>query len=208
MAWVAIDRSVRSISELGIGGEEARQVLPHLQALRARIHSEVCERGFNPRVGAFTQSYGSEALDASVLVIPHYGFLPASDPRMLGTVAAIEKGLLRDGFVLRYATEAGADGLPGSEGAFLACSFWLAENYAYAGRIDEAEAFFERLLSLRNHLGLFSEEYDPKLRRQIGNFPQAFTHLALISTAHVIESVRQGGHAQAPRRGDAVPSLH
>jgi GH15 family glucan-1,4-alpha-glucosidase len=208
MAWVAIDRAVRSISELGVGGEEARQMLPHLQALRERIHNEVCDRGFNPRVGAFTQSYGSDALDASVLVIPHYGFLPASDPRMIGTVAAIEKGLLRDGFVLRYATEAGADGLPGSEGAFLACSFWLAENYAYAGRIDDAEAFFERLLSLRNHLGLFSEEYDPKLKRQIGNFPQAFTHLALISTAHVIEAVRQGGEAQAPQQGEAVPSIH
>jgi len=208
MAWVAIDRALRSIDELGIGGDEARGMLPHLQALRARIHSEVCERGFNARVGAFTQSYGSDALDASVLVIPHYGFLPARDPRMIGTVAAIEKGLLRDGFVLRYATEAGADGLPGSEGAFLACSFWLAENYAYAGRIDEAEALFERLLSLRNHLGLFAEEYDPKLRRQIGNFPQAFTHLALISTAHVIESVRQGGEAQAPRRGEVAAAIH
>jgi GH15 family glucan-1,4-alpha-glucosidase len=208
MAWVAIDRAVRGIDELGIGGEKGREMLPHLQALRERIHNEVCERGFNPRVGAFTQSYGSEALDASVLVIPHYGFLPARDPRMVGTVAAIEKGLLRDGFVLRYATEAGADGLPGSEGAFLACSFWLAENYAYAGRIDEAEAFFERLLSLRNHLGLFAEEYDPKLKRQIGNFPQAFTHLALISTAHVIEAVRQGGEAQAPHRGETAPAIH
>ena len=121
-------------------------MLPHLAALRERIHAEVCERGFNPRVGAFTQSYGSDALDASVLVIPHVGFLPASDPRMVGTVAAIEKALLRDGFVLRYATEPGADGLPGTEGAFLACSFWLADNYAFAGRIDEAEALFERLL--------------------------------------------------------------
>jgi GH15 family glucan-1,4-alpha-glucosidase len=121
-----------------MGGEQARELLPHLSALRERIHNEVCRRGFNPRIGAFTQSYGSDALDASVLVIPHYGFLPAQDPRMVGTVAAIEKNLLRDGFVLRYATETGADGLPGTEGAFLACSFWLAENYAYAGRIDEA----------------------------------------------------------------------
>ncbi|MES1207054.1 MAG: glycoside hydrolase family 15 protein, partial [Pseudomonadota bacterium] len=193
MAWVAIDRAYRLIDEFGISDPEGRALLPHLSALRQRIHAEVCDRGFNPKVGAFTQSYGSDHLDASVLVIPHYGFLPAHDPRMVGTVAAIEKGLLRDGFVLRYATESGADGLPGSEGAFLACSFWLAENYAYAGRLDEAEAMFDRLLGLRNHLGLYAEEYDPKLGRQIGNFPQAFTHLAFISTAHVIENVRLGG---------------
>jgi GH15 family glucan-1,4-alpha-glucosidase len=208
MAWVAVDRCYRLIDEFGQGGDEGRSMLPHLSALRERIHTEVCERGFNPRINAFSQSYGSEALDASILVIPHYGFLSPHDPRMKGTVAAIEKNLLRDGFVLRYATESGADGLPGSEGAFLACSFWLAENYAYAGRIDEAEALFERLLSLRNHLDLYSEEYDPKLRRQIGNFPQAFTHLALISTAHVIEAVRAGGVAHAPRRGGAVQAIH
>jgi GH15 family glucan-1,4-alpha-glucosidase len=208
MAWVAIDRVCRIIEEFGDGGEAGRAMLPHLSGLRERIHAEVCERGFNPKLGAFTQSYGSDALDASVLVIPHYGFLPATDPRMLGTIAAIEKGIMRDGFVLRYATESGADGLPGSEGAFLACSFWLAENYAYAGRIDDAEALFERLLALRNHLGLYSEEYDPKLKRQIGNFPQAFTHLAFISTAHVIESVRQGGTAHAPLRGIVAQSIH
>ncbi len=193
MAWVAIDRAYKLIDEFGISDPEGRAILPHLAALRQRIHAEVCDRGFNAKVGAFTQSYGSDHLDASVLVIPHYGFLPAHDPRMVGTVAAIEKGLMREGFVLRYATESGADGLPGSEGAFLACSFWLAENYAYAGRLDEAEALFERLLALRNHLGLYAEEYDPTLGRQIGNFPQAFTHLAFISTAHVIESVRLGG---------------
>jgi GH15 family glucan-1,4-alpha-glucosidase len=208
MAWVAIDRSVRAIEELAMGGDEGRAMLHHLSALRERIHAEVCERGFNPKLGAFTQSYGSDALDASVLVIPHYGFLSAHDPRMVGTVAAIEKGLLCDGFVRRYATEAGVDGLPGTEGAFLACSFWLAENYAYAGRIDEAEALFDRLLALRNHLGLFSEEYEPKLQRQIGNFPQAFTHLAFISTAHVIESVRQNGNVRAPLRGAIAGSAH
>src|SRR5499426_418017 len=202
MAWVAIDRSVRWIDEHGAGGEEGRRMLPHLTALRERIHAEVCERGFNPKVGAFTQSYGSDALDASVLVIPHFGFLSSRDPRMVGTVAAIEKGLLRDGFVLRYATESGVDGLPGHEGAFLACSFWLADNYAFAGRIDEAEALFERLIGLRNHLGLFAEEYEPKLRRQIGNFPQAFTHLALIVTAHGIDAVRAGGEPRFLRRGE------
>ena len=134
MAWVAIDRAARAIEELGFGGDEGKAMLPHLHALRARIHSEVCDRGFNPRVGAFTQSYGSDALDASVLLIPHFGFLPASDPRVKGTVAAIEKNLVRDGFVLRYSTATGNDGLPGTEGAFLACSFWLADNYAFAGR--------------------------------------------------------------------------
>ncbi len=135
MAWVAVDRLVRGHQELGFGGDEGQKMLPHLGALRERIHAEVCERGFNPRVGAFTQSYGSEQLDASVLVIPHFGFLPGSDPRVGGTVAAIEKDLLRDGFVLRYGTEHGTDGLPGSEGAFLACSFWLADNYAFVGRL-------------------------------------------------------------------------
>jgi GH15 family glucan-1,4-alpha-glucosidase len=191
MAWVAVDRVVRAIRELGFGGDEGKKMLMHLEALAVRIHAEVCERGFNPRVGAFTQSYGSTELDASVLVIPHFGFLPGSDPRVQGTVAAVEKKLLRDGFVLRYQTEAGADGLPGSEGAFLACSFWLADNYAFGGRLGDAEALFERLLSLRNHLGLLSEEYDPNLQRLIGNFPQAFSHLALIMTAQIIESVAQ-----------------
>jgi GH15 family glucan-1,4-alpha-glucosidase len=188
MAWVAIDRVARAIRELGVGGDEGGKMLHHLAALAERIHAEVCDRGFNPHVGAFTQSYGSSELDASVLVIPHVGFLPGSDPRVQGTVAAIEKKLLRDGFVLRYATEAGADGLPGTEGAFLACSFWLADNYAFGGRLPEAEALFERLLSLRNHLGLLAEEYEPRLQRQIGNFPQAFSHLALIITAQIIEA--------------------
>jgi GH15 family glucan-1,4-alpha-glucosidase len=189
LAWVFFDRAAKAIQEVGFGGDEGRTILPRICALRERIHMEVCERGFNPRVGAFTQSYGSEALDASVLTIPHFGFLPASDPRVRGTLTAIEKHLLREGFVLRYDTEQGIDGLPGSEGAFLACTFWLADNYAFAGRRSEAEALFERLLSLRNHLGLLSEEYDYKLRRQIGNFPQAFSHLALILSARNIESI-------------------
>ena len=191
MAWVAVDRVVRAIRELGYGGDEGQKMLMHLEALAERIHAEVCERGFNPRVGAFTQSYGSPEMDASVLVIPHFGFLPGSDPRVKGTVAAVEKKLLRDGFVLRYQTDAGTDGLPGTEGAFLACSFWLADNYALGGRLSDAEALFERLLSLRNHLGLLSEEYDPNLQRLIGNFPQAFSHLALIMTAQIIDSVAQ-----------------
>ena len=204
MAWVAVDRSVKIIEEHGDGAAEGQKLLPHLRTLRERIHSEVCQRGFNSRVGGFTQSYGSDALDASVLVIPHVGFLPASDPRVVGTVAAIERTLLRDGFVLRYNTEHGTDGLPGSEGAFLACSFLLADNYAFAGRVDDAERLFERLLGLRNHLGLLAEEYDPALNRQVGNFPQAFSHLGLISTAHAIDAMRRGSRGAAPRRVPAA----
>jgi GH15 family glucan-1,4-alpha-glucosidase len=197
MAWVFFDRAVKTIDEFGMGGDEGRRLLPHLSALRDRVHAEICSRGFNPRVQAFTQSYGSEVLDASVLLIPQFGFLPATDPRMRSTVAAIEKDLLRDGFVLRYDTRHGTDGLPGSEGAFLACTFWLADNYAFSGRIKEAESLFERLLSLRNHLGLLSEEYDSKLERQIGNFPQAFSHLALIQTAQNIENMSARGQIAA-----------
>jgi GH15 family glucan-1,4-alpha-glucosidase len=202
MAWVAVDRAVRVIEEFGMGGDEGRSMLPHLQALRARIHEEVCDRGFNPRLGTFTQSYGSEALDASMLLLPHTGFLPARDPRVVGTVAAIEKSLVRDGFVLRYDVEKTQDGLVGTEGAFLACSFWLADNYAFAGRTDEAEELFERLLSLRNPLGLLAEEYDPRLQRQVGNFPQAFSHLALILSAAIIDTALRTGEGRIPVAGE------
>jgi GH15 family glucan-1,4-alpha-glucosidase len=198
MAWVAIDRAVRMVEEFHIGGDDALSRLPRLRALRERIHDEVCERSFNPRIGAFTQSYGSETLDASVLTIPHLGFLPASDPRVRGTVAAIERGLVEDGLVLRYSTEHGVDGLAGTEGAFLACSFWLADNHAFAGRQEQAEALFDRLLNLRNHLGLLAEEYDPRLRRQLGNFPQGFSHLALIVSAHVLEGAEPAAWAHEP----------
>jgi GH15 family glucan-1,4-alpha-glucosidase len=187
MAWVAIDRAVKAISEFGTS-ERLRGMLPHLSALRERIHTDICERGFNPSVGAFTQSYGSDLMDASVLLMPHVGFLPAQDPRVQSTVAAVERTLLRDGLVRRYATEHGTDGLAGDEGAFLACSFWLADNYAFASRVRDAEELFERLLGLRNHLGLLAEEYDSTLRRQLGNFPQGFSHLALIVTAAAIET--------------------
>jgi GH15 family glucan-1,4-alpha-glucosidase len=202
MAWVAIDRAVKAIEQLGDGGEEGTRLLPHLRALRERIHEEVCERGYNPRIGAFTQSYGSEALDASVLLMPHTGFLPASDPRVKGTVRAVEQALLREGFVLRYNTEHGTDGLPGSEGAFLACSFWLADNYALGGRMNDAEALFDRLLGLRNHLGLLAEEYEPALKRQIGNFPQAFSHLALIFTARIMDACQKA--ARKPNQKSPV----
>jgi GH15 family glucan-1,4-alpha-glucosidase len=195
LAWVAIDRAVRSIEEFGVGGSEGAALLPRLHGLRERIREEVTARGFHPGVGAFTQSYGSTSLDASLLLLPHAGFLPASDPRVVGTVAAIERGLLRDGFVLRYDTRDAKDGLPGSEGAFLACSFWLADNYAFAGRLAEAEALFERLIGLRNHLGLLAEEYDPALERQVGNFPQGFSHLALIVSAQLLDSALNTGKA-------------
>ncbi len=187
MAWVAVDRAIR-LAEQGFGDDRWRQRLSRWYVLRDEIHRDVIEHAFDHELGAFTQSYGSKALDASVLQIPGQGFLPANDPRMLGTVRAIERGLVRDGLVRRYATERSLDGLKGDEGVFLPCSFWLADNYAFQGRLGEAEVLFERLISFENDLGLLSEEYDPTRKRLIGNFPQAFTHLALVNTANVIDS--------------------
>jgi GH15 family glucan-1,4-alpha-glucosidase len=180
MAWVAVDRLIWLAERLNLPADLGRW-----QAMRQAIHREVCEKGYHPGVRAFTQSYGSEALDASILRLPLVGFLPADDPRVLSTLEAVERQLLRGGFVPRYLTdEAGSvDGLSGGEGAFLPCTFWLADNYHLVGRRDEARAVFERLLSLRNDLGLLSEEYDPRNRRLIGNFPQAFSHVALVNTA-------------------------
>ena len=166
--------------------------------------AHVCERGFDPGLGSFTQSYGSQELDASLLMLPLVGFLPATDPRVRGTIDAIERELLQDGFVLRYRThEEGVDGLPPGEGAFLPCSFWLANCYELLGRHEEAEALFERLVGLSNDLGLLSEEYDPQAKRLLGNFPQAFTHLALVTTAfnvapHPPSPARM--HLRVPRR--------
>jgi GH15 family glucan-1,4-alpha-glucosidase len=192
MAWVAVDRAVAAAEGYHLDGP-----VDEWRALRARIHDDVCAHGFHPRRRAFTQSYGSDALDASALLIPLVGFLPPDDPRVKETVAAIERDLIRDGLVLRYDTSNGTDGLPGGEGAFLACSFWLADNYALAGRRREAVELFERLLSLRNDVGLLAEEFDPHERRQLGNFPQAFSHLALVNTA--INLVDKG--AAKERRG-------
>jgi len=186
MAWVAVDRFIRLAEEYFAGRREFTDLLPRFRSLRERIHRDVCEHGFNPRLNSFTQAYNSQALDASLLLIPAVGFLPADDPRVLGTIAAIEKNLLRDGFVLRYQTEQTQDGLPGTEGAFLACSFWLVDAYACAGRRREAEELFGRLIGLRNDLGLLSEEYEPRSGRLLGNFPQAFSHLALIHSASVL----------------------
>jgi GH15 family glucan-1,4-alpha-glucosidase len=181
MAWVAFDRGVKAVEEFGRAGPVERW-----RKVRDEIHREVCERGFDHELNSFTQSYGSKRLDASLLVIPLVGFLPADDGAVLGTVAAIERELYRDGFVYRYAGDdehAQVDGLPAGEGAFLPCTFWLADNFALQGRLDEAEELFERLLSTRSDLGLLAEEWDPASRRQLGNFPQAFTHVALVNSA-------------------------
>ena len=178
MAWVAFDRSIRSAESFGLPAP-----LDRWRALRQRMHETICREGFDTSRNSFTQSFGDPALDASLLQIPLLGFLPADDPRVRGTVGAIERELLVDGFVRRYDTRESSDGLPPGEGAFLACSFWLADNYALQGRTHEARALFERLLDLRNDVGLLAEEYDPHARRQVGNFPQAFSHVALVQTA-------------------------
>jgi GH15 family glucan-1,4-alpha-glucosidase len=182
MAWVAFDRMIKDAETFGLEAPVDRW-----RKLRADIHAEVCERGFNPTVGAFVQAYGSKHLDASALLIPAVGFLPPDDARVQSTVEAIERRLVRNGFVLRYDTAATEDGLPPGEGAFLACSFWLADAYILLGREEDARRLFERLLALRNDLGLLSEEYDPAAKRQLGNFPQAFSHIALVNTAHNLE---------------------
>lgn len=200
MAWVAIDRAVRLFEEFGVGkGHTLEQRIPRWRALREKIRQDILARAYNPRLGAFTQSYGSDHLDASVLLIPHMGFLPADDPRMLSTVAAIERDLTWDGLVLRYRTDTGVDGLPGHEATFLICSFWLADNYAMAGRLDDAAALLDRCISLASPLGLLAEEYHPTLHRQLGNFPQAFSHIGLVNTAYIIEE-------SAARLGRPVPA--
>jgi GH15 family glucan-1,4-alpha-glucosidase len=181
MAWVAFDRAIKLVEECGCA---AGDQFERWQKIRAQIHAEVCARGYNPRKKAFTQYYGSDALDASLLTMPLSGFLPPSDERVRNTVEAIERELMHDGLVLRYRPEqCGVDGLPGREGVFLPCSFWLAMCWHILDRKKEARELFERLLDLRNDLGLLSEEYDPREKRQLGNFPQAFSHVALVACA-------------------------
>lgn len=194
MAWVAFDRAVRSVEQFGLEGPVRRW-----RAIRDTIHQQVCEKGFDPVQNSFVQFYGDDALDASLLLIPVVGFLPPADPRVRGTLAAIERNLVRDGFVLRYHTSKGTDGLPPGEGAFLACSFWLADNYVLQQRYDEARDLFNRLLSLRNDVGLLAEEYDASAKRQLGNFPQAFSHLALINTAHNLISASGPVHQRSSK---------
>jgi GH15 family glucan-1,4-alpha-glucosidase len=197
MAWVAFDRAVRSATEFGMDAPVARWA-----QVRDAIHREVCERGFDAELGSFVQSYGDKALDASLLLIPVVGFLPPGDARVRGTLAAVERHLLRNGLVLRYDSGRTDDGLPPGEGAFLACSFWLADNYILQGRMDEAHALFDRLLSYRNDVGLLAEEYDPVAGRQLGNFPQAFSHLSLVNTA--ISLVNSAGPAQQRASGSSA----
>jgi GH15 family glucan-1,4-alpha-glucosidase len=178
MAWVAADRAVKSVETFGLEGPVERW-----RALRSAIHADVCANGFDSRRGSFVQSYGAGELDASLLLIPLTGFLPIDDPRVRGTIAVIEQELVEDGLVKRYQTHETVDGLPPGEGTFLICSFWLADAYVLQGRLQEARALFERLLALRNDVGLLAEEYDTGARRQLGNFPQAFSHIGLIGTA-------------------------
>jgi GH15 family glucan-1,4-alpha-glucosidase len=181
LAWVAFDRAVQTVESVGLSGPVERW-----RRLRADVHEEVCREGFHSGLNAFTQSYGSDELDAATLLIPLVGFLPPDDPRVLGTIDAIQKHLTRDGFVERYRTQERneVDGLSGGEGVFLPCSFWLVDALQLAGRCADAEALFEQLLSIRNDLGLLSEEYDPDEKRLLGNFPQAFTHVGLVNSAY------------------------
>jgi GH15 family glucan-1,4-alpha-glucosidase len=178
MAWVAFDRAVKTVESFGQEGP-----VEHWRELRDTIHQQVCEHGYDSERNTFVQSYGSKELDASLLMMPLVGFLPVEDPRVRGTVDAIQRHLLHDGFVRRYDTRSPVDGLPPGEGAFLPCTFWLADNLALMGKHDEAAAIFERLLSLRNDVGLLAEEYDPHAKRLVGNFPQAFSHVGLVNTA-------------------------
>jgi len=196
MAWVAFDRALKDAQAFGLDAP-----LERWRQARDAIHAQVCAQGYDARRNTFVQSYGSPHLDASLLLISQVGFLPPDDPRVRGTVAAIERDLVVDGLVLRYSTATDVDALPAGEGAFLPCSFWLADNLVLSGRRAEGEALFERLLALRNDLGLLAEEYDPRARRMLGNFPQALTHMALIHTAHLL-SVPEQQARRASEKGE------
>jgi GH15 family glucan-1,4-alpha-glucosidase len=192
MAWVALDRAVKSVERFGLRGPAGRW-----REVRDEIHAEVCRNGYDPEMNSFVQYYGSKEVDGSLLMIPLVGFLPGTDPRMIGTVKAIEERLTADGLVSRYAEAPHVDGLPPGEGAFIACTFWLADNLALQGRFSEARDLFERLLAIRNDVGLLSEQYDRTGRRFVGNFPQAFSHVGLINTARNLS--RRGGPAENRR---------
>jgi GH15 family glucan-1,4-alpha-glucosidase len=198
LAWAGVDRAVQAVTRFGLSGPVQRW-----RQLRAQIHADVCARGYDPQRGTFTQFYGSKGLDAALLLIPQVGFLPWHDERVIGTVEAVQRELCQDGFVLRYQPEAdgGVDGLPGTEGAFLACSFWLADALHGIGRTQHARALFERLLALRNDLGLLSEEYDTVAHRQLGNTPQAFSHVGLVNTARHLSAAGAEHHTAPSRSG-------
>ncbi len=191
MVWAAFDRAIRAVEEHGHHGDVDRW-----RELRDRVHAEVCERGYDAARNTFTQHYDTHELDASLLLIPTVGFLPGDDPRVQGTIKAVEEDLLKDGFLRRYRTESGVDGLDGEENPFLACSFWLAESYARCGRLDDAHAMMQRVVAVSNDLGLLSEEYDPHTERLVGNFPQAFSHLALVQAADAIEEADRARAAE------------
>lgn len=204
MAWVAFDRAIKYSERCGRNGH-----LKHWRELRDTIHREVCEKGFNSRLNSFTQTYGSKRLDASLLLIPLVGFLPVEDARVRGTIAAIEKNLMRDGLVQRYDTAELDDGVKGHEGSFIACSFWLVSVWNLCGRRKEAHALFERLLALRNDVGLLSEEYDTDSHRQVGNFPQALSHIALVNSAfeftrELSPGAQRAGTKAAPGKSRAL----
>lgn len=193
MAWVAFDRCVTAVEQFGLDGPVDRW-----RELREAIHRDVCRGGYNPDRGAFTQYYGSDALDASLLMMPLVGFLPVHDERVTGTVAAIENELCVDGFVMRYSPDEAVDGLEGPEGAFLLTTFWLVEVLALQGRTEAAATLFERLLAIRNDVGLLAEEYDPEMRRLLGNFPQAFSHIGMVNAACALTDVVTVDRSRAP----------
>jgi GH15 family glucan-1,4-alpha-glucosidase len=199
MAWVGLDRAVRTVENTRLDGPVDRW-----RALRDEIHRDVCEKGYDAARGTFTQYYGSKGLDAALLLIPQVGFLPATDERVVGTVHAIERDLSSDGFIKRYDNSSNVDGLPGTEGAFLACTFWLADDLDLIGETEHAREVFERLLDLRNDVGLLSEEWDTHARRQVGNTPQAFSHVPLVNTARALSRTgwnrgRSGRHRRPGR---------
>jgi GH15 family glucan-1,4-alpha-glucosidase len=195
MSWVAFDRGIKSAETFGF-----KAPLLHWRTLREAIHRDVCSKGFDAEENAFVESYGSKLLDASVLLLPSVGFLPADDPRIRGTIAAVEKHLMRDGFVLRHDPRELPAGQPALEGAFLACSLWLADAYVLSGDVDKAQELFDRVVGIANDVGLLAEEYDSGARRQTGNFPQALTHIALVNTAHNLSAARQKSEKPAMQR--------
>jgi glucoamylase len=199
MCWVAFDRMIKDATHFHLSGP-----IDEWRRIRQRIADRVMEEGFDRKRNAFTQIFGSSEMDATALLISRVGFLPPDDPRIAGTIAAVEQDLFRDGFVMRYRTESNVDGLPPGEGAFLACTFWLVDAYALQGRRDEAVRHFERLLGLCNDVGLMSEEYDPAARRLVGNFPQAFSHVALVSAAMTLWKGKKALHHT---RHEAVPEV-
>jgi len=199
MAWVAMDRAIKAVEIFGAPGDSVKW-----RQLRHEIHQQVCAEGFNSEANSFVQYYGSRETDASLLMLPLVGFLPASDPRIIGTVEYVQQKLMQDGFVQRYVTHPDIDGLPPGEGAFLLCSFWLADNLSLQGRYSEAREIFDRLLQLRNDVGLLSEQYDPHRRRFLGNFPQAFSHVGLINTARNL--ARAGGPAEDRHQESSEPN--